>query len=380
MAPKRTILVVSFTDLASDPRVSRQIEGLVSRYEVIAAGTGHPGLQGVRFLNCPRVPRTFAAKATEAAQLLLRRYERYYWGQRHVTELLRRSPGLEPDAVIANDIESLPVALKIARGGKVILDAHEYAPREFEDRPAWRLIRQPYVSYLCANYIPRVSAMMTVADGIAAEYEKRFAVHAEVILNAPHHRDLEPSPAKAGRIRMIHHGGAIPERRLELMLELMRHLDNRFTLDLLLQPTVPRYLAFLMRSAARQDRVRFLRPVPMRQLIPFANSYDIGLFLLPPSNFNYQHALPNKFFEFIQSRIAVAIGPSPEMARLVKQYGCGIVAPDFSPASLAGALNNLQDEDLKRLKQAAGRAASDLCFERVSAKLLSLVARTLGEA
>jgi hypothetical protein len=37
------------------------------------------------------------------------------------------------------------------------------------------------------------------------------------------------------------------------------------------------------------------------------------------------------FVEFIQARLAVAVDPSPEMARLVQRYGCGVVAPDFPP-------------------------------------------------
>ena len=32
------------------------------------------------------------------------------------------------------------------------------------------------------------------------------------------------------------------------------------------------------------------------------NQFDLGVYLLPPVNFNSAHALPNKFFEFIQAR------------------------------------------------------------------------------
>jgi hypothetical protein len=31
-------------------------------------------------------------------------------------------------------------------------------------------------------------------------------------------------------------------------------------------------------------------------------------------------ALPNKFFEFIQARLAVAIWPSPEMSKITKTF------------------------------------------------------------
>lgn len=86
-----------------------------------------------------------------------------------------------------------------------------------------------------------------------------------------------------------------------------------------------------------------LEPVPMHRIVSFASTYDIGVFLLPPTNFNYRNALPNKLFEFIQARLAVAIGPSPQMAAVVREWNCGIVSDDFTPASLGENLQRLDD-------------------------------------
>ena len=55
----------------------------------------------------------------------------------------------------------------------------------------------------------------------------------------------------------------------------------------------------------------------MHEIVDTIAEYDIGLFILSPINFNYYHALPNKLFEFIQARLAIAVSPSPEMARIV---------------------------------------------------------------
>src|SRR6516162_5481548 len=42
----KTVLVISFTNLAGDPRVNRQLRWLAGRYRVIAAGLGDPRLDG----------------------------------------------------------------------------------------------------------------------------------------------------------------------------------------------------------------------------------------------------------------------------------------------------------------------------------------------
>jgi hypothetical protein len=105
------------------------------------------------------------------------------------------------------------------------------------------------------------------------------------------------------------------------------------------------------------------------------NQCDVGHFLLSPVNFNHEHALPNKFFEFIQARLAVAIGPSPEMARIVNEYSLGVIADSFEPKALAAALYQLADESIRGYKRAAGRAARELNYETAGRVLLHEIER-----
>jgi len=116
----------------------------------------------------------------------------------------------------------------------------------------------------------------------------------------------------------------------------------------------------------------------MPEIAKNTNNYDIGLFLLSPDSFSYRMALPNKFFEFIQARLAVAIWPSPEMARLVKEYSCGIVSDDFSIESMAEKLNALSKEDIMAFKMNSHNAAGQLCAEKNKDKFLSIVEGLIG--
>jgi len=255
----------------------------------------------------------------------------------------------------------------------VLMDAHEYSPLEFEDRWLWRLLLGRLHHDLCRRYLPNAAAMVTVCQGIADEYARHYGVAPEVVQNAPVLQDLHPSTAEPGRIRMVHHGAAIRSRHLEMMIDVMRHLDDRFTLDFMLMENDVTYLNELRTRAANDPRIRFVTPVPMSDICRTLNQYDIGVFLLPPVNFNYRHALPNKFFEFIQARLAVAIGPSPEMARLVNAYGFGVVAESFEPADLAALLAKLSQADLVRYKLAADAAAGSLNYEASGRTLLALL-------
>jgi hypothetical protein len=375
----KKILILTFSCVEDDPRVSRQVDVLSKHYALTVAGRSNSGIHGAQFIDI--IPRSKSAIQKVAGALMLKtgRFEHYYWTLPDVENALAKLKGRQFDLVIANDVETLPLALKISPGAKLLLDAHEYAPNEFEDRRIWTFFARKYTtSFLCREHLSKVDSMTTVCESIADEYARNFNIPKPfVVLNAPRLQNLEPQPCTE-RIRLIHHGKAIPSRKLELMIEMMDHLDERFSLDFMIIGTDARYVQALARSASSNPRIRFRSPVPLQEIPRSLNGYDIGLFLLPPTNFNYAHALPNKFFEFIQARLAVAIGPSPEMARYVRNYACGIVSRDFTPQRLAGALNELKAGDIYRMKMNAHRAAKDLSFETSEKVLLDTVRSLLG--
>lgn len=356
------ILSLAASDLGRDPRVARQRSVLQSCGDTWSAGLAAPA-DASAFVPLQTRPRTPLRRALSLARLLLRRHQAFardrFW--------LPPDPNRPTrwDLVVANDVEMLPLAFQqVAAGGGVLLDAHEYAPREFEDRLYWQVLHQPHRTWLCRTYLPSVDGFVTVCDGIADEYARVFGVpRPEVVPNMPPRQEGTPHPTAGDRIRMVHHGLASPSRSIELMIDLMQLLDERFTLDLMLVEPDERYARSLRRRAAGNARIKFRTPVPTAEIVAATREYDIGLFLLPPRNFNYRFALPNKFFEFVQARLAIAIGPSPEMARLVAQHGLGVVADAFTPTALAKKLVALDPAAVDAYKAAAHRAADVLCWD-----------------
>jgi hypothetical protein len=370
------VLVLSFSDLASDPRVDRQIGALKGRHSIVAAGLGRPKYDVDAFIDISTPQRRTLGRALGLARLLARRYEAVYWKHPTNIAVLDRLRQVRADVVIANDLSALPIALRL--GPPVVFDAHEYTPAEFAERRLWRIVYGPYIGALCRRYIPPVSAMTTIGRAIADAYERDTGVRATVVTNAPARAALEPtSPHEP--VRILHHGAAQPGRGLEEMIRLADLLDERFTVDFVLKENVPGYRAELIRRAGGNPRIRFPQPQPMHMLVRMANDYDIGLYSLPPVNFNQRYALPNKFFEFIQARLAVAIGPSPEMARLVRQYGCGIVADGFAAEAVAAALNTLDASSIAAFKAASHAAANVLCAEKNTEILLNVVEQAMAQ-
>ena len=299
-----------------------------------------------------------------AINLVLRRYEKRCWTS-GLSLLAKNAARTEPHFISVHDLDLLPLALAIrdlaGRHCRVLFDAREYYPSNFEDRPLWRLFFAPYNRYLARTYLGQADHVVTVSPGIATEYQRMFGVHCGVLPSFPEPLPLGPTPARDEVVRMVHHGFASRSRRIEKMIELVRLLPPRFSLDLLLVGSDVAYIHHLRTLAAPlASRVRFLAPRPFSDLVRFTNQYDVGLFLCEPSNFNLRHCLPNKFFEFVQARLAVAIGPSPEMASIVRRYGFGVISETFEPNSLATVLAPLSAAQLSGMKAASHRAAAEL--------------------
>lgn len=380
----KSILILTYSDLHHDARVVRQINFLKEQYQVTVVCFDAPANIGVEVILIKKIKPGFQQKVIVTAFLVSRLFEKAYTALYDFPELRKQLQPRTFNLIVANDIESLPLAFKIRKQEKIVFDAHEYAPRHFEDKFVWRLLFQPFNQYLCRAYLHQVDGMMTVGEGLAREYSRHYPVTPVIVTNANYFTELEPKPVNPNTIRLIHHGAANPSRQLELMLDLMNHLDDRFTLDLmLLVPTLANkktrsYLDTLKKRVEGNPKIRIIPPVQSHAVVNFIHEYDMGIFLLPPINFNYANTLPNKLFDFIQARLAIAIGPTPEMAHLVTTHHLGVVSENFHPESLAAQINSLTADHIFEFKKNSDQAAHLLSAETNKVILQNLVAKLLN--
>lgn len=356
-----SLLIVSFSTLTRDPRVQRQIDLLAPGHEVTTVGFGpspHPDVTHVE------LPGDTRAWPSSKEHLLTRRYRRAYWDMsavRAAQDALTDRVGAT-DIVLANDVNTLPLALWLAPRLGVHADLHEYAPREKEHVRSWRWFIAPYQRWICRTCLPEVASITTVSPGLAAEYTDRFGVDVEVVTNASAYEDRAPRPTGA-TIRLLHTGVARANRRLESMIDALREAPESFTLDLMLVPSEPGYIEALRERAADLPAVTFRDPVPYTELVSTVAEYDVSIVVFPATTFNLEHSLPNKLFEAVQARTAVLVGPSPDMAELVREHGIGEVLEGADAASLRAALETMTPADVDRFKQAADAAAQVLSAE-----------------
>lgn len=356
---KPTLLIVSFSDIRHDARVKKQISLFAERYDVTVCGWGEPLDDDVeQMLFEPRGSKR--SDVAQAAMWHAGMYRAAYCMEPDVRYARRLLRGRRFDAVIANDIEPIGMAVDMFGAGRVHAELHEYYPGLQDQDPAWVKLRQPYYRWMLRHQVSRAASATTVSEAIAQRYRDEFAINAGVVYNALPLLDFTPTPV-GDPIRIVHSGGAQPNRRIEVMMEAVAGSSANVTLDLFLTGQGSAYSDGLYELAQRLgDRITVHPPVPYQELIGTLNAYDIGIHILPATATNNVLALPNKIFDYVQARLAVVVGPTPEMSARVKDFDLGLVTDGFERDEVIRALDLLTAEDVSRWKHNSEAAAVEL--------------------
>lgn len=272
--------------------------------------------------------------------------------------------------ILVEDIFLLPFAFKFNKNCKVIFDAREFYPLQREDI-IFKVIYKPLYHYICKKFLPLCHLIFTVSDGLKLEYKRMYGVETRVLFSAPSSNFNIVKKTSIKNIKLIHHGIANRNRKLENMVEVATRLEDRFSVHFRLTGN-SKYITELQNSVRGSKKIFFEEPVPLDQITSMLNQYDLGFYYLEPDCFNLKNCLPNKFFEFIHGKLGIVIGPSPEMKKILTEYSCGFYPEHFSIDAMANMINNLNKEQIDKAKSNSYKLSKILCWENEQNKLKSV--------
>jgi len=371
----KQILCISLSPIARDSRVLRQISLLAKLGDVTTVGYGAKPDGATNHLEVPSNLKSLPQTLAGVARLLFRDHNAAENSSPAAAWILKQELSDSWDLVVANDARVLDLADQLSNGAPIWADMHEWAPEEQSDLTSWRILVAPFMTHLCEKYLPSSSLVTTVSSGIAELYGSQFGVNAHLFTNASELRQIEPSPVEPDRIRCVHSGIAVHSRGLDRMVELFTALPERYTLDLYLVPGSDggAYLQKLRNIFGADPRITFNDPVLPRDLPDVLSGFDVGVYWIPPLHTNARLSFPNKFFDFVQARLAIAIGPSEEMAREVDRFKMGVISDTFEPDAIAKSVLSLTPERVDTFKQGTAVAAQELNFERQAERIERLL-------
>lgn len=359
--PAPTLLILSLSPIAADARVLKQVRLFSEGYELTTVGYG-PAPEGVA--EHIRIPDDVIAYRWEPKLVILHAHPATYWNNPAMRWIRRHVPRGRHDIILANDVEGSGLAAMLRPRLGFHADLHEYSSRLNENDTGWNAHIRPLYEWMVRRHVRRAASASSIGEHIAREYERQFSLRdVAVVPNAaPYEPELVPGEVHSP-IAMVHSGAARRERALEMHIDAAAEVGDSVSLDLYLTQDTTEYYRSLVARAERTSNVRVLPPVPYRDLVRTLNSYDVGLFSLPPTTFNTEWVLPNKFFDFVQARLGQIIGPSPEMVRILHEHDLGLVAEDFTTEALAARIAELTPEGVRRYKHNADVAARALSAE-----------------
>lgn len=387
---KRKALVMTLTYPSADPRPLRYIRYLASRNFQVdlfsypfdqrkeESVSFHHEIKRHQYDLLSKIIRNLHKRTPVLTTLLpLNSLKDFLITSRHLlNSYIRLLKSETYDLLIVQDILLLPLAFKVKNEAKVIFDAREYYPAQNEESLFFRMFEKPERDSLCRTYLPNCDGLVTVSGGLKERYDREFGVNFTVLRSVPNYSKLKVSQVKKDQFRMVHHGAALRNRQLEKMIEITNRLNARFVLDLYLKGDSG-YIKELEELIKDEPKIQLIDPVPFEKIINTLNRYDIGLFYVEPTTFNLKHCLPNKLFEFIQARLMVAIGPSPDMSKIVYGYECGVVSNKFTVESMVEVLSKISADEIIKYKQNSHKAASILCFEKEQTVLDTMIEKLI---
>ena len=283
------------------------------------------------------------------------------------------------DAICAIDLDTILPAYYISKikAVKRVCDAHEYFSQQKEiiTRAAiykfWKGIEQ--------NYLPKFPKGYTVGNYIAAEFEKVYAVHYEVIRNLPLLKDELPLPGSDKNRKIILYQGAVNEARgLEFLIPAMINIDAM--LHIYGDGNFVKQTEELIRTNNLEDKVFMKGKVLPAQLDMITRQATIGVNLVENNGLNQYYSLANKFFDLIHSGIPQVTMDFPEYKEINDQFEVAVLIPDLRVETIEGAINKLlTDEALyKRLQQNCLEARKVLNWQQEEKKLIAFYKHILG--
>jgi glycosyltransferase involved in cell wall biosynthesis len=296
------------------------------------------------------------------------------------------------DYVHANDLTTLPIAWVLARsrGARLVYDAHELWTENVEyNGSEWVPMRKRtrrVASFLEGRMLRSVDLLVTVSPSIARDFDQRHLLHSKPLLvpNFPSRSllgieangfDLRRACKLDDQFVTLYMGGINSLRNIESVISAHRHLPPEHVF-VVMGPGIELYersYRALAEQEGVRERVFFLRPVAMNEVVAAAAHADCGIVMLRNLCKNFYYFFPNKLFEYAAAGIPIAASAFPDTKAFIDAERCGVTFDPDDPRSIAAALRWLRehpDEAQEMGRRGRDAVLRDMNWETTAAGLL----------
>jgi hypothetical protein len=268
----------------------------------------------------------------------------------HLIEFLKKKNLSKYDYIYVSDIYNLFAASYIIGKKKIIWDAREYYPKHFLQKFLWNFFYSNFYFKLVIKVKNNILIGFTVSNSIRIKYDELLNKKFYLIYSLPYFKKLFPQKIKS-KIKIIHHGICVENRKIENYIELARLLGPNYQITCMLKILDKKYYTNLKKLAANLNNFKFTKTVKVHDIPKKINNYDIGLIILLKKSINHMFAMPNKLFESVQGRLCIVSTPTHDIKKFLYKNKCGVVSKDFDLISIAQTIKSLDKKKIYYFKK-----------------------------
>ena len=163
-----------------------------------------------------------------------------------------------------------------------------------------------------------------------------------VILNVPEVAQAMPPEQYQLEepIKILYHGLYSKGRGIESVIQAMAMVQSSVVFGLRGYGDNENALRKLVDDLQVQEKVQFLEPVKMTELVNKAAEFHVGVIPFEKSS-SFAESLPNKVFEYMASGLCILSNNLVELERLITSHHIGKIYYDENPKSIASAIDEL---------------------------------------
>lgn len=301
---------------------------------------------------------------------------------------LRETSSLAPGVIHAHDAKTLPLAWIASREHRtpILYDARELETGRNFGSTRLSKIYQTVWAWPEKLFIHSAAAVITVSPGIARRLADLYHIPTPaVIRNLPDAVTLAPSARLRAELHippdqkiLLYQGGVTKGRGIEPFVAAIQQVPGVAGVVLGSGALLPALQARV--NSGELQRIYLPGWVHPAELPAYTASADAGMVTIENNCQSHYLSLPNKLFESIQAGIPVIASDLPEIARIVTDYGVGVLMDPEKVDSVVAGIHHLLDnpDRYQAMKAAALRARDELTWQVEFPRLLSLYQEVVG--
>jgi glycosyltransferase involved in cell wall biosynthesis len=189
-----------------------------------------------------------------------------------------------------------------------------------------------------ANYLKKQYKLRQPIVTIPSIYTEPFIKNSENILKK------ELSLNEKDKL-VISHGGLNPNRGLENLIKVFKYTPRNIKLVMMGNGILKQKLEQMISELGLKEKVYIIDEKPIGVYYRYVAFADLGIDIRDVENLNYKLALPIRIVDDIICGIPVAVPWDMEVAKLINNFGLGIVFKSREPIDIAKDICNFLNDN-----------------------------------